>query len=99
MSEKSLENLLNPNNNGGLGDVIRHAKEMGELVWALQKALPSNFAPAIAAANIRDNGDLVILASSSAWAARLRYETEALIKAARDTGVTIGSCSVRVVRG
>jgi hypothetical protein len=99
MSEKSLESLLNPNNIGGLGDVVRHAREMGDLVEALQKALPPDFSAAIAAANIRDDKELVILASSSAWAARLRYETEALIKAARDGGATIGSCSVRVLRG
>jgi len=98
MSEKSLEKLLNPNNGGGLGKIIRHAREMGDLVQLLQNALPEDQALAIAAANIRDNGELVVLASSSAWAARLRYETDALIGAARTTGADIKDCSIRVAR-
>ncbi len=98
MSEKSLEKLLNPNNDGGLGRIIRHAREMGDLVQLLQDALPADQAPAITAANIRDNGELVVLASSSAWASRLRYETDALIAAARTTGADIKDCSIRVAR-
>ncbi len=98
MSEKSLKNLLNPNNDGGLGKIIRHAREMGELVQLLQSALPADQAPAIVAANIRDDGELVVLASSSAWAARLRYETEVLIAAARKTGADIKNCSIHVAR-
>jgi hypothetical protein len=99
MSEKRLENLLNASNGGGLGDIIRHAREMGDLVQVLQQVLPADHAPAIAAANIRDDGELVILASSSAWAARLRYEGELLLTAARATGAAVSTCTVRVVRG
>jgi len=40
----------------------------------------------------------VILAKSSAWASRLRFETEALIEAARETGADVMSCTVRVAR-
>ena len=50
------------------------------------------------AANIRDDGTLVVLASSSAWAARLRFESERLMAAARGSGKTVLSCSVRVGR-
>jgi hypothetical protein len=98
MSEKRLENLLRPSNNGGLGDIIRHAREMGDLVQALQKALPEDESPAISAANIRDDGTLVVLASSSAWASRLRFESERLMTAARSSGKTVLSCTVRVGR-
>lgn len=98
MTEKRLENLLDPNNTGGLGDLIRHAREMGDLVQRLQKALPEDQSPAIAAANIRDNGELVVLASSPAWAARLRFESELLMAAARKGGAAVASCTVRVVR-
>ncbi|MGI9271712.1 MAG: DciA family protein [Woeseiaceae bacterium] len=98
MSEKSLEKLLNSNADGGLGKVIQHARDMGDLVQMLQKALPAEQAPAIAAANIRDDGELVILATSSAWASRLRYETEVLINAARTSGKTVNRCTVRVNR-
>ena len=98
MSEKSLEKLLNPSNDGGLGDIIRHAQDMGNLVQRLQKALPTDQAQSIAAANIRDDGALVILVSSSAWASRLRYETETLMEAARTTDAIVKTCLVRVVR-
>lgn len=99
MAEKSLENLLNPNKDGGLGDLVRHAREMGDLVQALQQALPPDDRPAIVAANVRGDGELVILAATPAWASRLRFETEALLQAARATGTDVSRCTVRVNRG
>lgn len=98
MPIKSLENLLNPNDNGGLGDIVRHAREMGELVGHLQRALPDEHARHILAANIRDDGELVVLTSSPAWAARLRFEAEALMNAARQTSAAVTACKVRVRR-
>jgi hypothetical protein len=99
MPIKPLGNLLNPNKDGGLGDLIRHARDMGELVTALQAALPDSDKAAVIAANIRDDGELVILCGSSAWASRLRFETELLMQAARGTGATVNRCTVRVGRG
>jgi hypothetical protein len=99
MSEKSLEKLLNPNDDGGLGEIIRHARDMGDLVQILQKALPAEQATAIAAANIRDDGELVVLASSSAWAARLRFETDPLLAAAQTRDPKVVKCTIRVLRG
>ena len=98
MPPKRLENLLNPNDNGGLGDIVRHAREMGDLVEMLQMSLSAEEAGSIVAANIRDDGELVILAASPAWASRLRFETEKLVNAASATGATVTSCSVRVSR-
>lgn len=98
MAEKRLENLLNPSNNGELGDIVRHAREMGELVRSLQGAVPAETGHHILAANVRDDGELVILASSPAWAAKLRFEAEALLQAARDAHVDATSCKVRVSR-
>ena len=99
MPIKPLANLLNPNNDGGLGDLIRHARDMGELVSAIQAVLPDPEAAAVIAANIRDDGELVILCSSSAWASRLRFETEAMLQAAKTTGAEVSRCNVRVGRG
>jgi hypothetical protein len=98
MSVKSLENLLNLNENGGLGDIIRHARDMGELVALLQASLAKEEAQSIVAANIRDDGELVVLASSPAWAAKLRFEAESLMIAARQTGAEVTACTVRVNR-
>ncbi len=98
MTIKRLENLLNPNNDGGLADIIRHARDMGKLVQILQNSLPAEEAGSIVAANIRGLGELVVLASSSAWASRLRFETDTLIAAAREAGVEATTCTVRVAR-
>ena len=98
MPAKRLENLLNPSNDGGLGEIVRHARDMGELVQMLQLSLPPDQAGSIVAANIRDDGELVVLAASSAWASRLRFETDRLIDAAKQTGASVESCTVRVSR-
>jgi hypothetical protein len=66
MPIKRLENLLNPNDDGGLGEIIRHARDMGELLQCLQQQLPEEFAANIIAANVRDDGELIVLASSPA---------------------------------
>ncbi len=98
MPIKRLKNLLNTNDNGDLGDIVQHARNMDALLQVLQKALPEEYVASIAAANIRGDGQLVILANSSAWASRLRFETGALIAAARETGADVTSCTVRVAR-
>jgi len=98
MSIKSLENLLNLNDDGGLGGIIRHARDMGELVTLLQSCLSEKEAQSVVAANIRDGGELVVLASSPAWAAKLRFEADSLMAAARQTGAEVTSCTVRVSR-
>ncbi len=48
------------------------------------------------AVNLRENGELVLICSSSSWAARLRFETDQLIKAARMTGADVKKCKVKV---
>jgi len=98
MASEELKNLLNPNSGGELGDIVRRAREMGELTHVLSKRLPEEYAGAIVAANLREDGDLVIIAASSAWASRLRYETETLLAAARDAGLSPTACRVRVTQ-
>lgn len=96
MPAEKLKNLLNTNNNGDLGAVVQRAREMGELTETLSNAVPDTDRGAIVAANVRDNGELVVICASSAWAARLRYETEVLLEAARAAGVEASVCRVRV---
>ena len=98
MAAKSLENLLNPSKDGDLANLVRRAREMGELASALARALPPEEAAAIVAANVRDDGELVVLCRSSAWASRLRFAADALLAAARAQGARATRCSVRVVR-
>jgi hypothetical protein len=98
MANNELKNLLNPSNDGDLGQLVRRAREMGELTHVLCKALPDEYAGAIIAANLREDGDLVVIAASSAWASRLRYESDALLAAARDAGLDPTGCRVRVTQ-
>ena len=98
MASDELKNLLNPSKSGELADIIRRAREMGELTHVLSKGLPEEYAGAIVAANLRDDGDLIIIAASSAWASRLRYETDALLAAARNAGLSPTACRVRVTQ-
>ena len=96
MSSEKLIDLLNPSKDGDLGELIGRARQMGELTGILCKSLPAADQGAIVAANVRDDGELVVICASSAWAARLRYQSDRLLKAARDAGVNAVSCRVRV---
>jgi len=96
MASDELKNLLNPNTGGDLGNIVKRARKMGELTNSLCAGLPEEYAGAIVAANLRENGDLVVIAISSAWASRLRYETDALLAAAKSAGLNPTACRVRV---
>ena len=98
MSASKLENLLKPSNDGDLADIIKRARQMGELTDVVARGLPEADRGAIVAANVRDDGELVIICASSAWASRLRYETETLLQAARDAGVSAQTCRIRVTQ-
>jgi len=98
MAKIELKNLLNPSDDGDLGQIVRRAREMGELTHVLSSALPDEYSGAIVAANLREDGDLVVIAASSAWASRLRYETDKLLAAAQDAGLSPTSCRVRVTQ-
>jgi hypothetical protein len=96
MAENELKNLLSSCSDGDLASVIRRARELGELTDALSRALPEDCAGAVVAANLREDGNLVVIAASSAWASRLRYEADTLLEAARDAGLNPVACRVRV---
>jgi hypothetical protein len=98
MANEPLKNILSPCSDGDLGSIVRRARELGELTRLLSQALPEEFSGAVVAANVRENGDLVVIAASSAWASRLRYETETLLKAAQTAGIDAATCRVRVSR-
>jgi hypothetical protein len=98
MSAKSLEDLLNLNKNGDLGSIVQHAQEMSSLTSALAGAVGPEEGASIAAANVREDGELVVLARSSAWASRLRFSADALLDAARARGYKADRCTVRVAR-
>lgn len=98
MAAKSLENLLNPSKDGDLAHLVRRAQDMRELASALAGALTPEEGASVLAANIRDDGELVVLCRSSAWASRLRFSADTLLEAARARGAEVSRCSVRVAR-
>ena len=98
MAAKQLGNLLNPKGNGELANIVKRAREMGELTENLSKILPEDLKGSVVAANIRGNSELVLICPSSAWASRLRFEEAALISAASSLGINVDKVSVRVAR-
>lgn len=96
MTTSKLKNLLNPCNDGDLAELVSRAQRMGELTEILSKALGEADRGAIVAANVRQDGELVVICASSAWASRLRYETGVLLQAARDAGISAQTCRIRV---
>ena len=91
-----LENLLKTGTGGTLDKIIQRAQNMDELTTALRNELPAAAGQNLLAANLRENGELILICSSSAWASRLRFESDRLIAAARKAGLDIRSCKVVV---
>ena len=91
-----LENLLKARAGGTLSKIIQRAQNMDALTTALQAELPADAGQNLLAANLREGGELVLVCTSSAWASRLRFESDKLMEAARKTGRTVNSCRVTV---
>ena len=70
---------------------------MQALTDALRARLPEAMATELLSVSVRD-GELVLLCSSPAWASRLRFESDALLAAARELGQVADRCRVRVTR-
>lgn len=93
-----LGTLLQSGSGDRLDKLVEHSRNMGNLAQILRGALPDDVAPHLLAANLRDAGELVLICSSSSFAARLRFESEGLLKAADKAGIKASSCTVKVAR-
>lgn len=98
MGLKRLDKLLNSKGANPLDELVHRAQNMDDLAAALRAAVPEVGGGEIVAANLRDNGELVVVCRSSVWAARLRFEARTLIDAARARGHAATRCRVRVER-
>jgi hypothetical protein len=96
MSIIRLEKLLKTGPGGALEEIVQHAQNMDQLTAAIRSVLPEEAQSQLLAANLRENGELVLMCSSSSWAARLRFESAQLIEAARLTGADVNKCKVKV---
>jgi len=98
MSLKKIDKLLNSQGEHPLENLVQRAQQMDDLATALRRQLPAAKADQIMAASLRDDGELVVICDNSAWAARLRFESAALLEAARAEGYDAQRCRVRVGR-
>ncbi len=98
MPSKSLSELLKLKDNGELDRALRRSGEIGELTSALADALGGDLGANIVSASIADDGLLTIKTTTSAWASRLRFESEQLLKASQAAGRPAVGVRVRVGR-
>ena len=98
MSIISLEKLLKSDSGGALEDMVQTAQDMDKLTSMLQQGLEADLAVNLIAASLRDSGELVLIASSSAWAAKMRYEAEKMMEIVRQSGAEVENCRVTVSR-
>ena len=96
MTITRLKNLLKTGAGGTLDEIIQRAQNMDELTTALRAELPADAGPNLLAANLREDGELVLICASSAWASRLRFESDKLIEVTRKAGLDVKTCRVVV---
>jgi len=96
MTMKRLEKLLKTGAGGTLDEIIQRAQNMDELTTALRAELRPDAGQNLLAANLREGGELVLICASSAWASRLRFETDRLVRVAREAGLDVKTCRVMV---
>lgn len=93
----SLEKLLKTKAGNGLEKIVHRAQDMDDMTHKLRAKLEPDLAAQILAVNVRDGGELVIVCGSSAWAARIRFEGDALLSAARELDAGVTRCRVKVL--
>ncbi len=98
MSATKLEKLLNSGSSRNLNKIIQTAQNMDTLTGALQGVLEPDLAENVLAANVRENGELIVICASSAWASRVRFESDALLTAAGKAGFDATSVRVSVTQ-
>lgn len=99
MSITHIKKLLGTDSGTSLDRIVRHARDMGDLAQRLREVLPEEAQAQLLAANLREDGELVIICRSSSWASRLRFESDLLLTTARRTGSPgAARCTFRVGR-
>lgn len=94
-----IKQLFDTGSGTSLDRIVQHARDMGDLAQKLREVLPEEAQRQLVAANLREDGELVVICRSSSWAARLRFEGELLLETARRTGSPgAARCTFRVGR-
>lgn len=95
MAQNRLDKLLQ-NRAGALGKLVEAAADSAGLTREVIDHLPAEFGPHIVQASRSNRETITITTASSAWAARLRYQTPELSAALRDTGLEFDVITVNV---
>jgi hypothetical protein len=95
---KSLSELLAAQNSS-IANLADRAQQKVALSDHLRTQLPENLAGGFVHCNLRDDGTLAVIASSSECAARLRFETEEFSRICTALGITISGIKVSVSSG
>ena len=90
---KSLKSLFG-DTGSPLGQLAGQAAKMVALRDRLAAALPDDLGSRITDASVNGDGVLVVVCSSGAWAARLRFHADALLSEARRGGCHAARCRV-----
>ena len=96
MSITRLDKLLKSGPDNRLDRIIQRAQDIDALTSALKAELPAEIAENLLSANVHENGELILVCSTSAWASRLRFESNELIAAANKAGHSAKACKVTV---
>jgi len=94
---KSLSQLIG-SGDSGLGQLAARARRQADLSEHMRNGLGADLADGVIHCNCRDDGTLVVLASSPEWASRLRFEERRLLQLCREFGSPATSVKVRIGR-
>ena len=92
---KSLSGLIS-DPESGLGRLAREAADRVALADCLREALGAELGHNLSAANLREDGTLVLLASGPEWATRMRFEADRLLRLCREKYPRAARVRVRV---
>ncbi|MEJ2516400.1 MAG: DciA family protein [Gammaproteobacteria bacterium] len=95
MNEKKLESFLTRPGTA-LADLAERARRMQTLTGVVRSALPPEDRAHLVSAGLREDETLVLVADSSAWAARFRFLSEDAVAAAQAAGFPATECRVTV---
>ena len=93
---KSLSELISSTDTA-LGRLATRAREKVGLTDHIRNGLEADLATGMVHCNIEDDGTLSVRASSPAWANRLRFEGEQILRLARERHPEATQVKVRVV--
>ncbi|HKK22580.1 MAG TPA: DciA family protein, partial [Pseudohaliea sp.] len=92
MKEKKLGHILS-RPDSPLAGLVQRARALETLTAAVRAALPEEVRAHLVSAAPREDGTLVLVTESSAWAARLRFSSDEARAAARRYGAPVESVS------